>query len=81
MRLFILAIIFFALLMMFNCKMPKPCNCNNKKTVILYSCDGKIIQQWENTRYWGGCGNMTTFKDDQGKIIRISGTFIISQQQ
>jgi len=49
-------------------------------TIILYSCDGKIIRQWEST------GKVATetqsdgwrFVDKKtGKLVRVSGTIVI----
>jgi hypothetical protein len=78
-RLFISVIMLIILSLMVSCKLPKSFDCENK-TISLYSCDGKIIQQWENVRYEGNNGGIAIFKDNQGKYQRISGIFIISQQ-
>jgi len=51
-----------------------------KRTVTLYSADGKPIKEWKGRFKVEVSGGAARFLDDNGKAVIISGTFVIEEK-
>ena len=50
-----------------------------KRKIILYSCNGKVIRTWQGRFMVELIGNTVSWIGDDGKEVKISGTFVIEE--
>lgn len=51
-----------------------------KRTVTLYDANGGVIKEWETETDMGDQGGTIDFLDGSGRLVTISGTFIIEEK-
>lgn len=50
-----------------------------KRTVTLYDCQGRTIKTWTGRFKVEMSGGVATFIDDDGKEVKVAGTYVIEE--
>jgi len=48
-------------------------------TVTLYSTDGHVIREWNTRSTLNSAGGEADFRDNAGRYVHVSGTFVVEE--